>query len=360
MTLRNGLALLAATTLLGCSEKMTTPDPEPEPDPLATVRRGYGLSPVGFPVEFTALGAFYAAVAAEPSSEVLWVGSWRDDAVGGTDAGTVPAAALSVVGAAETHGFTTSVAFGWRTGATPLLAMPADATNDWTNESAKAAFTSMVTDFVTDHDPTFLFLGNEIDFYYEQDPVDYARWVAFLGELIDAIHAADPDTHVGTIFNFEHLSGGGALTGWTTPQWAALDAIDLDKLDVLGVTLYPFLGHAEPGDVPSDLLAPLVARIGDLPVVINETGWPAVNLGGLVTGWTCSEANQIAFANRLPGLLAGVNLRAVHWLFRNGAVDDGSSSDAWKVFGSVSTHDETGAARPVAAAWLALELDATP
>jgi hypothetical protein len=52
------------------------------------------------------------------------------------------AAAVGVVGAAATYGFTTSIGFGWRRGTTLLLATPTDATNDWTNESAKAGSVS--------------------------------------------------------------------------------------------------------------------------------------------------------------------------------------------------------------------------
>ncbi|MEZ5066139.1 MAG: hypothetical protein R3B81_15505 [bacterium] len=343
---------LALPQLTACSSSDPTgPAPAPEP----AVRRGYGLSPVGFPADWSALGSFYAAVGAEPGGEVLWAGPWRDDRDGGSDSGTIPAAALGLQAGASTYGFTTSIVFGWRVGDTVLLNVPGNAQADWTNDDAKALYRQMVLDFCAQADPTFLFLGNEIDFYWEQDPVDFVRWATFLGETADAIHAAHPGTRVGTVFNFEHLAGVGALNGWNAPQWGALDAVDLDRLDVVGLTVYPFFSHATPAAVPATYLDPVLARLGGRAVVVNETGWPAASLG-LTPVWETSTAAQVAWIERLPVVLASADVRAVHWLFRNEAVDGGAPSLEWQVFGSISTHDAAGVARPAAAAWAELGL----
>jgi hypothetical protein len=284
---------------------------------------------------------------------VVWNGAWRNDVVAGSDAGDPPNASVANMMAADQFGTIPLNVFGWRSGEEVYLAVPGNATADWTNAEARALFRSMLVAFAAEHEPPFLFVGNENDFYFKHDPVDYARWVEFYEDVYDAVKAVSPATMMGTVFNFEHLSGTGSLSGFTPPLWGALDAHDLSKIDILGVTLYPFFDNATPADVPDDYLAPLLARIGNKPVAITETGWAAESPNALP--WMTGEALQLAYLEKLRTILADVNVQWLTWLFMYEMEDPGGSPFEWAAFASISLKDNDGRARPIHGAWLSFE-----
>ncbi|MEW6741879.1 MAG: hypothetical protein AB1486_03885 [Planctomycetota bacterium] len=324
-------------------------------EPTEALVQGVSLSPEGFPADYDRIEEFYAEVAEMPRGGVLWNGAWRDDASGGSDSGEIPDAVGAVMQGAGAYGFTPMVVFGWRSGDTLLLNVPEDPTNDWTNASARALFLDMLRDFAAEHSPPYLFIGNENDMYYTANPTDYLNWVAFYESAYDSLKAAAPSTRVGTVFNFEHLSGQGKLNGWEVPAWGALESHDLRRIDVLAVTVYPWLHHVHASDVPDSYLEPLLERIGTKPLAITETGWPAENLDGLDPAWATSEQEQVDWVERLFSvLLAGLDVRLVNWLFLYPPVDVGMGTD-WQLFASVSLRDFDGNARPVLESWLALQ-----
>ncbi|OGC01397.1 hypothetical protein A2V82_12770 [candidate division KSB1 bacterium RBG_16_48_16] len=316
------------------------------------VVKGFGISPQGFPLDYSKLADFYTEIGGMVNGGVMWNGSWRDDVFEGTDAGAIPAAAAAIIQSSNTFNFTPIEVFGWRSGATLFLNVPGNQTNDWTNTEAKNLFLSMLVDFATIYKPPFVFLGNENDFYYEQNPADYANWISYYNSAYDAIKATSSATLVGPVFNFEHMAGAGVLNGWTTPYWGALDAHDLGKIDIVGVTVYPWFNYASARSVPSNYLDPLASRINSKPIAITETGWPAENLAGLNPTWETSEAAQVAYLLQLSAMPEGKNIRMVNWLFLYQMADPGGSPLEWKLFGSVSIRDGSGKKRTVYDLWL--------
>lgn len=296
--------------------------------------KGVALSPRGFPLDYSQLPAFYAEVAAMPRGGVMWNGLWTD--------GVAPKAVLQ---SAAAYRFTPIVVFGWRSG---TVTVPAS----WSDSEARARFANMLRDFATTYHPPFVFLGNENDFHYAQNPTDYANWITFYNEAYDTIKAASPSTVVGPVFNYEHLAGSGALNGWTTPHWPALEMHDLTRVDAVGITLYPWLHHATAASVPANYLDPLLARIGSKPIAITETGWPAENR--LNAQWEASETAQVTYLGRLSTMLRGKPVRMVNHLFLHAMQDPGGSPFDWKLAGSISLRDASGNPRPAYDAWLAL------
>jgi len=355
-------SVLWLATLGGCAEAATAPQNDPPPNqpppptlppaaPSDTVWKGFGLSPRGFPADFSNIVAFFDEVGGLEAGSVMQNGPWRDDLVGGTDSGEIPVPFQLVYNSAATYGYGPVAVFGWRNESGNFLSLPGDPTNDWSNATAKAAFSDMLVAFVTQYSPAIIFLGNESDFYYEADPLDYTRWVSAYEEFYAAIKQASPTTQVGPVFNYEHLSGSGGLNGWSTSYWEALEAHDLASVDVLGLTLYPFFGFAEPDQIPDDYLDPLLARIGNTPLAITETGWPAEDLVAGPLAWTPSAQNQVAYLDRLEGVLAGIDLELVNWLFLHPIDVTSTSPLGHELFGSVSLRDVAGAERPVYARW---------
>jgi hypothetical protein len=315
---------------------------------------GFGYSPLGFPNSYDQSVAFFEDMEQLNDASVMWNGSWRDDAINGSDAGKIPEGASVIQDSAVKYCFVPVNVFGWRSGTTNYISIPSSTVNDWTNSEARAQYISMLVDFVTKYRPPYVFLGNENDFYYESNTSDYAHWMIAYNAAYDAIKTVSEETLVGPVFNYEHLSGQGLLNGWNASYWEALDAHDFNKIDVIGLTLYPFFNYEDPALVPSDYLDPLVVKIGSKPIVITETGWPAENLGNLNPQWSTTEENQVEYVSRLTALTAGKNVPVMNWLFFNGLEDDGSYSTEWKTFGSISVKNENGILYQVYDAWLDL------
>ena len=354
LTLSVGFGLVSQ----GCARaERPTPSPPSVASPTASealprVVKGFGISPQGFPLDYSKFADFLGEVGGMTNGAVMWNGAWRGDVVEGTDAGSIPTAAASVMKSAHSYDFTPIVVFGWRTGATLYVEVPANPTNDWTNAEAKGLFREMLMEFASTYQPPYMFLGNESDAYYEQNPADYANWIAFYNGAYDAIKAVSPGTLVGPVFNYEHLAGSGTLNGWTTAYWEALDSHDFTRVDIVGVTVYPWLNYATADAVPASYLDPLMARIGSVPIAVTETGWPAENLGGLNPPGETSEAAQVTYLARLSSMLEGKDVRVVNWLHLYPMLDPGGSPVAWKLFGSVSIRDRSGNARAVYEPWL--------
>jgi hypothetical protein len=315
---------------------------------------GFGYSPLGFPKTYDRSVAFFEDMEQLKDSAVMWNGSWRDDAVDGSDAGKIPAAAAVIQDSAIQYCFVPINVFGWRSGTTNFIAIPSAMTNDWTNGTARAKFISMLVDFVNKYRPPYVFLGNENDFYYETNTADYAHWLIAYNQAYDAIKEVSETTKVGPVFNFEHLSGQGLLNGWTASYWEALDAHNLDKVDVIGLSVYPFFNYEDPADVPSDYLKPLVDRIGDKPIVITETGWPAENIDSLNPQWTTTEEAQVQYLKRLTRFTSTLKIPVMNWLYFNGLEDDGNQSTEWKTFGSISIRNREGINYQVYDSWTGL------
>lgn len=346
------LALLSGTLLLtACSQPAAATVPAASPASASEVVKGYGISPQGFPADYSRYADFLTEVGQLPNGGVMFNGAWRQDVAGGSDAGQIPAPAAGLLQAAGQYGYTPIVVFGWRSSETELhIGVPANPANDWGNLEARALFKQMLVDFATQYQPPYLFLGNENDGYYSANPDDYGRWVEFYNEAYDAIKAASPETQVGPILQYERMAGLGRFSGWTEAHWGALEAHDLSKVDLLGLTLYPWLGAAAPEDVPSDYLQPLLARTGETPIAITETGWPGEDLG-LAAPWEQSAEAQLRYLEALKGMLAGVDLRVLNWLYINPLAAAGDSFEV-QAFGSISLRDANGDKRPIYDAWV--------
>lgn len=282
----------------------------------------------------------------------MWNGAWRDDVEGGSDAGTPPGGALLVAGQAEIYGFEPIVVFGWRSDEALHVRVPDNPVNDWTNQEAGDLFVEMTRTFASGHHPPIMFLGNESDHYFDVNPQDYLRWVAVYDRAYGAIKGVSPETEVGPVFQYERLAGIGDLAGMDEPSWGALDAHDLSRVDLIGLTLYPFFSYTTPDQIPADYLAPLDAHRGDVPIAITESGWPAEEGQGLELPWETSEAHQVAYVDAMRRMLAGRGARIVTWLYLHPLLlGDGPPDDAWNVFHSLSLRREDGAVRPVYETW---------
>lgn len=352
------VSLVLVGPMAGCEGSGPT-DP-PREDGARTVK-GIALSPRGFPESFAEILDFLDEAGSFSDAGVLWNGAWRDDVEEGTDAGTPPGAALLTLQQAAGHGYEPILVVGWRGNEGPHIRIPSNPDNSWANEEAAALYVEVVAGVADTYRPPFLFLGNESSVYFSTDPEDYARWIAVYNDAYDAIKSASPETLVGPIFQYERTAGIGVLAGMNQSEWGAVTMHDFDRIDVLGLTVYPFFAHATPNAVPATYLDPLLPYIGDTPIAITETGWPAEIAEGFVAPWEASEAHQVTYLERLGDALEGWETRLVSWLFLHPPVapePGGLAPLDWNIFHSLSLRRASGEERPVYDVWEAFTPEA--
>ncbi|MDP2387759.1 MAG: T9SS type A sorting domain-containing protein [Bacteroidota bacterium] len=316
-------------------------------------KMGYAYSPANFPDNSTMTDVtdFYSEVTSTlPCGPlIMWNGLWYD---GLSTVGQVPVAAQVNSNASpvpynyeEINVFTFFhyPSLIWLTTASQPLP------NDFSNTTVRDSFLVMLKTHAIQQQPKNVFIGNEVSFYLEMDSVNYTHFRSFYNMAYDTIKFYSPATNVGTVFNYEHLSGKGALTGWNTPHWNALSDLDTAKLDVIGVTLYPFFNYTTADQIPSNYLDVLVQRTGNKKIVITETGWPADSTFAPAP-WACSETEQVDFANALfDSIIPGKNIKSMNWLFLNYLMSD--ANDGYKIFRSVALKDSLGNDRAVRSVW---------
>ena len=313
--------------------------------------KGFGISPRGHPLTHDKFGEFLEEVSSFGNGGVLFNASWRDDIIGGSSAGKIPEGANTIAVQSKIYDFTPIFVFGWRSGDEVFLGVTENPTNDWGNLEARALFSQMVVEFAKTYRPPFIFLANENSYYYEHDRSDYYNFIDFYDEAYTAIKAVSPETMVGVVFNYEHIAGRGGFNQWDTPYWEALTAHDLARMDVVGVTLYPFLNYATPEEVPDFYLDELINKIGDIPIAITETGWPGDYDEDVALAWEASDRAQVEFVNKLEGILSGKNVVVINWLFLHSFQRSEEYEMEWKTFGSISLYDDNGQKRPVYDLW---------
>ena len=308
---------------------------------------GYAVSPAGHPYDYSLLGEFFQEAADMCDGGVVFANSaWRDNY---ETSGLIPnLQKLVSTFQPAPYGYTDMINFGWRSGDSLMLIVPENAVNNWTNETAKEVFMQMLVNAADSLQPAYLLIGNEISFYWQQDSSDYMNWIDFFHNACDSIKAHSPNTKVGTVFNFEHLTGVGVLTGFNQAYWGALDAIDTAKIDILGLTVYPFFSYKTANEIPPDYLYSVFDRLADKPLVITETGWPADSFIGT---WISSPQQQVDYVHKLFGLITGQNVEVVNWLFLNYLMDRTDQTD-FEIFRSVALRDSLGNDRPALPFWL--------
>jgi len=308
---------------------------------------GYGLSPLGQPHDFSQFVPFLQEVANTCNGGIVYANAdWRDII---TTSGKIPETQKVVCELQPApFNYVDMINYAWATYPELHLDVPSNSTNNWTNSEMKNLFLQMLINSADSLHPTYLFIGNEVNYYWEQDSLDYVNWVSFYNQAYDSIKMHSPATKVGTTFNYEHITGHGILTGWNTPYWNAFNNFDTNKLDIIGLTVYPFFNYQHASDVPLNYLDPIFSRIGNKPVVISETGWPGDSLIG---SWYASSNEQVDYVNKIFNVIAGKNVEVVNWLFLNYMMDN-TDTPAVKIFKSVALRDSLGNDRLALPVWI--------
>ncbi len=325
----------------------TAPDAAP-PDAAAPppLDLGVTFSPVGLGTGAgeTNRPAFYAARRAHGRLVAHHIG-WRDEGAIRPSCGTPPAVGQQLEADARTYDFTLSLVVGWSSGSgVPDLACAPELVDNWSNPTTRARYKDVVVGLAAKLRPAYLFLGNEVNTWFLSHPADWADWLTELDDVAKAVRATSPTTKVGTVYQYDHLRGAGAKNGWSEPAQWQLVADVAGKVDVVGVTSYPFFDYDTPAAVPDDHYAELRNRwTGEL--AITETGWRATPSAP----YAGSPADQAAWPARMHQLF-GPRLRYATWLLLN----DADPSLDLGPFATTGLRDAAGVPRPADGAWRTL------
>jgi len=120
------------------------------------------------------------------------------------------------------------------------------------------------------------------------------------------------------------------------------------KLDLVGLTTYPFFDHESPADVP-DAYYEDVSELANVPLAFTEIGWPAAPLvSAPQSPYGGSPEEQAEFVDRFGQLIEGLDVAIALWSFPNDPAGVGAP------FESVALRTNGGDRRPALARWQAL------
>jgi hypothetical protein len=148
---------------------------------------------------------------------------------------------------------------------------------------------------VQEFQPAYLSLGNEVNDYLYLHPDDLPGYLSLIETAYREIKRISPDTKVLVVCSYTHLIDHS--------QWDLLGDLE-DKVDLIGLTSYPWKHFDSPGEIDLDYYTRLNAYLSK-PVAFTEIGWPSTN----------TEQEQADFLVRFLELTEGIDLELVNWLF---------------------------------------------
>ena len=171
----------------------------------------------------------------------------------------------------------------------------------------KAAVQTVLTEFDLD----YLAFGVEVNrLIPEVNQESFLDFVEVYIQVYDFVKEISPQTKVFTIYQLEYLKGAAYLSGREfESQWETLDLFT-GKLDLLGLTIYPFLEYPSPADIPADYYDDVPQRI-DVPIAITEMAWLSEDVL-VVEG---SEEDQVAYFLQLLEAIQDWNLEMMLYSF---------------------------------------------
>lgn len=145
--------------------------------------------------------------------------------------------------------------------------------------------------------PEYLSLGNEINDYFYLHPEDLNPYLSLVDQTYPVIKQVSPNTKVLVVFSYNHLIENN--------QWDLFQKFN-SKVDLIGLTTYPYQKFTSPDLIPNDYYSKLKQYITK-PIAFTEIGWSS-------TG-TNTEKTQADFLLKFLELTKGLNIEMVNWLF---------------------------------------------
>ncbi len=214
----------------------------------------------------------------------------------------------------------------------------------FSDQRVRNAFLGYVAYVANNYKPDYLAIGVEVNMIYERTPQQFDAFVTLYNEAYDVAKRANPSTKVFPTFQLEVLEGTFGQAH--PPHWEVLDPFR-QKMDVLAISTYPYLGEARSAaEIRPDYFSQLRQRFSG-EIIIAETAYASAPVEGRVNVGT--EEDQLAYLQRLLNDAADSKFSLVVWLAaldpsfaRTGAAaalrdvglrrSDGSNKLAWTLW----------------------------
>lgn len=288
LNLTSSLKILSLLVCLGialsftaCKKECpnTTPEPVSIDNPIPTVAQ-FGIAPTnwGDPDDWVTGTPFVDGIdlAADAGAELAhFYYSWKDlePSQGNYNWNTSNLQILH----AKSKGMQSSVALKvvdtWG-----LYEWPTDVTfTSFTDSALIARYQALAVNFANlyANEVDYIWIGNEIDYYFDNRRDSLADFVVFFDSIANAIHTVQPHIKVGTISSYHDASPNNRL-----------DIISsFTNADLMGFTYYPQImdpdaNHA--GDTLQNIA--YFAQSTGIPFAITETAWSTKGQNGTLEG----------------------------------------------------------------------------
>jgi hypothetical protein len=147
--------------------------------------------------------------------------------------------------------------------------------------------------------PEYFSLGNEINDYFFVHPEELKDFLTLFDEAKTQIKKVSPNTKVFIVFSFNHLIDNN--------QWELLEKFD-DRVDLIGLTTYPWKHFNDPEDIPENYYSKL-KNFTSKPIAFTEIGWISAKEK------QSSEEEQARFLKRFLKLTKNLKIEMINWLF---------------------------------------------
>ncbi|MEM2866731.1 MAG: glycosyl hydrolase 53 family protein [Candidatus Hadarchaeales archaeon] len=144
--------------------------------------------------------------------------------------------------------------------------------------------------------PEYFSLGNEVNDYFYLHPEDLDPYLSLLEEAYAAVKQVSSGTKVLVVLSYDHLL--------QNQQWGLLRELS-SRVDVIGLTTYPYKTFTSPDALPQDYYS-RAEQYTSKPIAFTEIGWSSSEN---------SENLQANFLVRFLELTKDMNLEMVNWLF---------------------------------------------
>lgn len=183
--------------------------------------------------------------------------------------------------------------------------LQAGADLSFSNPAVRAAYIKAAID-LAQLNPPYLCLATEINLLAIQRLPEYLHFVSLYKEAYRAVKLVSPQTKVFVTFQWEWVRILDAKEPDRIAEHSKVINIFRPELDLVGFTTYPSPFHETPVQLLPDYYTWMFRHIPPSdPVMLMEIGWPTSGSG--------NEAEQLAFLERLPNLLKGINLVGIEW-----------------------------------------------
>ncbi len=221
-----------------------------------------------------------------------------------------------------------------------VIDAPPGMNGDLADPTFRRLWVEEAKNIAADFQPEYFSLGNEINDYFYFHPEDLEEYLSLYDEARAAIKTASPNTRVFVVFSLNHMIENN--------QFDLLGTFD-DRVDLIGLTSYPWQQYDNPAGIPGDYYSKLGEYVNK-PIAFTEIGWPSSQ------EQESSGQEQAEFLVRFLELTKGMDLEMVNWLFLHEPELSGMPAlITHSGTSTISLKNADGSQKEIYSVWLALK-----